>query len=110
MFCIRKFKAFDFEVIAIDGHNYEEIDQALQAVQKPNGKPYAIVMKTFKGHGVSFLENKDGWHGKALKKDELEPKSPVRLVKSKLDWDMKPPLLVEQENSCESVSKNFIRL
>jgi transketolase len=69
---IRKFKAFDFEVIAIDGHNYEEIDQALQAVQKPNGKPYAIVMKTFKGHGVSFLENKDGWHGKALKKDELE--------------------------------------
>lgn len=69
---IRKFKAFDFEVIAIDGHNYEEIDQALQAVQKPNGRPYAIVMKTFKGHGVSFLENKDGWHGKALKKDELE--------------------------------------
>jgi transketolase len=69
---IRKFKAFDFEVIAIDGHNYEEIDQALQAVQKPNGRPYAIVMKTFKGYGVSFLENKDGWHGKALKKDELE--------------------------------------
>jgi transketolase len=69
---INKFKAFDFEVISIDGHNYEEIDKAFQTVQKPNGKPYAIIAKTFKGHGVSFLENKDGWHGKALKKDELE--------------------------------------
>lgn len=69
---IRKFKAFDFEVIGIDGHNYEEIDQALKFAQQPNGKPFAIVAKTFKGHGISFLENKDGWHGKALKKEELE--------------------------------------
>ncbi|MBO9682994.1 MAG: transketolase [Flavisolibacter sp.] len=69
---VRKFKAFDFEVIAIDGHNYGEIDKALQTAQKPNGKPFAIVAKTFKGHGISFLENKDGWHGKALNKEELE--------------------------------------
>jgi transketolase len=69
---IKKFKAFDFEVIAIDGHNYNEINEALQAAQKPNGKPFAIIAKTFKGHGVSFLNDKDGWHGKALKKEELE--------------------------------------
>jgi transketolase len=69
---VRKFTAFDFEVIAIDGHNYEEIDEALKATQKPNGKPFAVIAKTFKGHGISFLENKDGWHGKALKKEELE--------------------------------------
>jgi len=69
---VRKFKAFDFEVMAIDGHNYEEIEQALQATQNPDGKPFAIVAKTFKGHGISFLDNKDGWHGKALKKEELE--------------------------------------
>jgi transketolase len=69
---IRKFKAFDFEVIDIDGHDYEQIDQALQAAQQPNGKPYAIVAKTFKGHGISFLKNKDDWHGKALSKEELE--------------------------------------
>jgi len=69
---IRKFEAFDFEVIAIDGHNYDDIDQALRETQKPAGKPFAIIAKTFKGHGVSFLENKDGWHGKALKKEELE--------------------------------------
>jgi transketolase len=69
---VRKFKAFDFEVIEIDGHSYEQINQALQAAQQPNGKPFAIVAKTFKGHGISFLENKDGWHGKALQKEELE--------------------------------------
>jgi transketolase len=69
---VRKFQAFDFEVIAIDGHDYEQINQALQTAQKSNGKPFAIIAKTFKGHGISFLENKDGWHGKALKKDELE--------------------------------------
>jgi len=70
---VNKFRAFDFEVMAIDGHNYEEINQALQrAVQNSSGKPFAIVAKTYKGHGISFLENKDNWHGKALKKDELE--------------------------------------
>ena len=69
---IKKFQAFDFEVIEIDGHNYGEIERALQATQKPAGKPFAIIAKTFKGHPISFLENKDGWHGKALKKDELE--------------------------------------
>src|SRR5687768_2631264 len=69
---VRKFKAFDFEVIEIDGHNYEEIDRAIQTAQRPAGKPFAIVAKTFKGHGISFLENKDDWHGKALKKEELE--------------------------------------
>ncbi len=69
---VKKFQAFDFDVIAIDGHNYEEINQALQATQRPNGKPFAIVAKTFKGRGISFLENKDGWHGKVLKKEELE--------------------------------------
>jgi transketolase len=68
----RKFKAFDFDVIAIDGHNYDEIDRALQAAQQSSGKPFAIIAKTMKGHGVSFVENKDGWHGKALKKEDLE--------------------------------------
>jgi transketolase len=68
----RKFKAFDFEVICIDGHNYDEINEALKTAQEPSEKPYAIIAKTFKGHGISFLENKDGWHGKTLEKEELE--------------------------------------
>jgi transketolase len=70
---VNKFKAFGFEVLAIDGHNYEEINRAFhQATQNSSGKPFAIVAKTFKGHGISFLEDKDNWHGKTLKKDELE--------------------------------------
>ena len=68
-----RFRAFGFEVITIDGHNLAEADKALQqATSNNNGKPFAIVAKTIKGKGISFLENKEGWHGKALKKDELE--------------------------------------
>jgi transketolase len=70
---VNRFAAFGFQVMAIDGHNLDEIDKALDAAVKNNsGKPFAIVAKTFKGAGISFLENKDGWHGKPLKKDELE--------------------------------------
>lgn len=70
---INRFTAFDFEVIAIDGHNFEEIDKALAlATTNRSGKPCAIIAKTFKGKGVSFLENKDTWHGKGLKQEELE--------------------------------------
>ena len=70
---VSRFQAFGFEVIAIDGHNMDEIDRALDAATKnSNGKPFAIVAKTLKGKGISFTEDKDGWHGKPLKKDELE--------------------------------------
>ena len=68
-----RFESFGFEVAVIDGHNYEEIDRALSdAVNNKTSRPYAIIAKTLKGKGVSFIENKDGWHGKALKKEELE--------------------------------------
>ena len=70
---INRFQAFGFEVMAIHGHNFDEADKALEkAVNNNSGKPFAIIAKTFKGKGISFLENKDGWHGKALKKDELQ--------------------------------------
>ena len=93
---INKFKAFDFEVIAIDGHNYEEINMAFQTVQNSNGKPYAIIAKTFKGHGISFLENKDGWHGKALKKEELEKAlKELEPIKDELRFNLKKPKQTE---------------
>lgn len=70
---VNRFQAFGFEVIVIDGHNFEEADNALhQAFNNKSGKPFAIVAKTVKGKGISFLENKEGWHGKPLNKEELQ--------------------------------------
>ena len=60
-----KFRAFGWNVLCIDGHNYEEIEQALLAAKAYKGKPTCIVAETIKGKGVSFMENAAGWHGKA---------------------------------------------
>lgn len=68
-----RFRAFGFEVITIDGHRLEECDHALeQAVYNNSGKPVTIIMKTVKGKGISFLEDKEGWHGKALNPEQLQ--------------------------------------
>ena len=65
-----KFKSFGFEVITIDGHNIEKIIQALEKAKRIKGKPTAIIAKTIKGKGVSFMENKAEWHGKAPTEEE----------------------------------------
>ena len=62
----KKFEAFNFEVINVaDGNDMEQLDAAFKAARKVKGKPVAIVMKTVKGKGVSFMENQAGWHGTA---------------------------------------------
>ena len=60
-----KFAAFGWNVINIDGHNFDEIESAFAAAKACKGKPTAIVMKTTKGKGVSFMENNVAWHGAA---------------------------------------------
>ncbi len=65
-----KFKSFGFEVINIDGNNIEQIIQALEKARNIKDRPTAIVAKTTKGKGVSFMENQVGWHGKAPSKEE----------------------------------------
>ena len=67
-----KFKSFGFEVINIDGHNMNEIIEALNKAKTIKGKPTAIIAKTIKGKGVSFMENKAEWHGKAPKEEEYK--------------------------------------
>ena len=67
-----KFHAFGFETMTIDGHDFDELERAFQAAKACKGKPFAIIMKTVKGKGVSFMENQVGWHGKAPNKDEYE--------------------------------------
>jgi transketolase len=67
-----KFKSFGFHVIRIDGHNMEEIVGALAEARTTKGKPTAIIAKTAKGKGVSFMENNAGWHGKAPNEEEAK--------------------------------------
>src|SRR3984893_18630993 len=63
---------FGWNAIVIDGHNYDEINNAFALASQPNGLPTLIIAKTLKGKGVSFLENKEGWHGKALNQEQEE--------------------------------------
>ena len=60
-----KFKAFNFHVVTIDGHDFDEIRRALNEAKETKGMPTAIVMNTVKGKGVSFMENQVNWHGAA---------------------------------------------
>jgi transketolase len=65
-------RAFGWHAIEIDGHDPAAVDRAYSEAASHQGQPTLIVAKTIKGAGVSFLENKEGWHGKALKPDEAD--------------------------------------
>lgn len=67
-----KFKAFNFHVINIDGHDFKQIADALKEARETKGCPTAIIMKTVKGKGVSYMENQAGWHGKAPNEEEYK--------------------------------------
>ena len=61
----KKFEAFNFHVINIDGNDFDQIEAAFKEARKTKGMPTAIIAKTIKGKGVSFMEDQAGWHGKA---------------------------------------------
>jgi transketolase len=65
-----KFKAFGLNVIEIDGHDFDQIEAAMNKARHTKGVPTAIIMKTTKGKGVSFMEDQAGWHGKAPDDDQ----------------------------------------
>ena len=69
----KKFEAFNFHVINVaDGNDMNQLKAAFDEAKTVKGQPTAIVMKTVKGKGVSFMENKAGWHGKAPNDEEYE--------------------------------------
>ncbi len=68
----KKFEAFQFHTITIDGHNFDEMEAAFKEARQTKGKPTAIIANTIKGKGVSFMEDAAEWHGKAPKKEEYE--------------------------------------
>lgn len=68
----KKFEAFNFHVINIDGNDFDQIRAAFKEAREKKGMPTAIIAKTVKGKGVSFMENAAGWHGKAPNDEEYE--------------------------------------
>ena len=68
----KKFEAFNFHVINVDGHNFDELDAAFKEARATKGQPTAIIAKTVKGKGVSFMEDKAAWHGAAPNDEQYE--------------------------------------
>ena len=68
----KKFEAFNFHVVNIDGNDFDQIRAAFQEARQTKGMPTAIIMKTIKGQGVSFMEDQVGWHGKAPNEEEYK--------------------------------------
>ncbi|MCI9508171.1 MAG: transketolase [Angelakisella sp.] len=68
----KKFEAFGFEVIVIDGHDFDQIEAAVEKAKTITGKPVAIIAKTVKGKGVSFMEGKASWHGSAPNEEQYK--------------------------------------
>ena len=68
----KKFEAFGFEVITVNGNDFDELEKAFAAARACKGKPFAIIAKTVKGKGVSYMENAVGWHGSAPNTEQYE--------------------------------------
>lgn len=68
----KKFEAFGWNVLIIDGHNYDEILDAIEKAKNHKGQPTVIICNTIKGKGVSFMENEASWHGTAPNKEQCE--------------------------------------
>ena len=68
----KKFEAFGWNVLVIDGHNIDEILDAIEKAKNFKGKPTVVVCNTVKGKGVSFMENQASWHGTAPSKEQCE--------------------------------------
>lgn len=67
-----KARAFGWETVIVDGHNFTEINKAYKKALQVKDTPIMIIAKTYKGEGISFLEDKNNWHGKALDNDQLQ--------------------------------------
>ena len=68
----RKFESEGWATAVVDGHDIAAVTAALDQARATRGKPFAVIARTEKGHGISFLADKDGWHGKALSPEQLE--------------------------------------
>ena len=81
-----RFRAFGFDTVAVDGHDVAALRGALARARAVGARPQAVIARTLKGKGVSFLENKDGWHGKPVKKGEELQKAIAELGETEIAW------------------------
>lgn len=86
----KRFEAFGWHAVVIDGHDIEAIVAAFADAEGTVGKPTAILAKTFKGAGVDFLQDKDGWHGKPVPKEDLEKALAQLDLVADVDTSVKP--------------------
>ena len=84
----RRFESFGWTTLQVDGHDVDGLRQALQAGRSGGGGPQTIIAKTFKGRGVSFMEDKDGWHGKPVKDPEQLGKAIAELGDTDVSIDV----------------------
>jgi len=82
-----RFEAFGWNAVTVDGHNVGQLIDAFAQARTSKDKPFAIIASTLKGKGVSFAEDKDGWHGKPFKKGEEEEKAISDIVKCGIEGD-----------------------
>src|SRR6204780_4415140 len=95
----RRVEAFGCRAIVIDGHDLTEIDEALSSARSGGDRPSVIIAKTIKGKGFSEIENKDGWHGKALPPDMAARAIAELGGERDLRIDVRPPEALESASS-----------
>ena len=107
----KRFNSFGFETIVVDGHNFEEIEQAFEKIQNSKvDKPFALLAKTFKGKGITSVENLDDKHGKALSQEDLEKAlSELGPVDESVRFQLKKPQPFTQiEETSQNSDKSII--
>jgi transketolase len=85
-----RFRAFGWDAIVVDGHDIPALQKAFKDAEKVKGKPVVLLAKTHKGRGVSFVEDKEGWHGRPFKKGDEEKKALAELGDTTIDLKVEP--------------------
>jgi transketolase len=99
----KRFESFGWHVVCVDGHSIVDLLAAfdsIQSLRSVSNKPVVILAKTFKGHGVDFIQNKDGWHGRALTIDEAKlAYSQIGIVSLPKKIEIKKPVVAKRNSN-----------